>query len=183
MVRAVLATVALAVALLACGFDVEAVSPQPNVSLPGKHPGFKLQLKGIPDAYEVPSESGIMGGKVNGWLSSLRAGFHSAFPAEPRDHQLTLVLEHATFRVVPAAVNGAGGVVSGRGQIQFRGRWIGGGEEVPFSGTAESKTTTTDRGEASMLASSAIEDMYEQIWAGLVKAASQAPAEAPAQAQ
>jgi len=182
MVRMGLATFAFALALSGCGFDVQAVSPQPNLSLPAKHPGFALQLKGIPDTYEVPAESGVMGGTVHGWQASLQAGFHNAFPAEPRDHQLVLILEHATFSVVPAAVNGAGGVVSGRGQIQFRGRWMSGSEDIPFSGTAESKTTTTNRGEASLLASSAIESMYEQIWAGLVKAASESQSQ-PSQSQ
>lgn len=166
--------VALASLLVACAFDVGPVSPQPNISLPRKHPGFALELKGVPDTYEVPDSAGIEGGQVHGWRGSLTAAFRNAFPSEPADDRLTLALERAEFTVVPAAVTAMGGVVSGRGQIRFRGRWVHGEDEVAFSGTAESKTTTTNRAEIPMLARSAIETMFEQIWGSLAKEARKA---------
>jgi len=65
-------------------------------------------------------------------------------------------LERAAFSVAPTAVNGYGGVVSARGQIEFRGRWTI-GQGSPGFGTVESKKTTSDPGEANILAQSAIE--------------------------
>jgi hypothetical protein len=181
---ALILTVTLIATLGGCNsFEVTAVSPQPNIALPAKRPAFELTITpAVADMYEIPQQSAMAGGKVSGWRSSLKTGFHNAFPAKGGEgDKLTLVLEHVVFSVAPAAVNGMGGVVSARGQIEYRGRWtIGDKDLLPISGTVESKKTTTTPGEANLLAQSAIESMYEEIWSQLVKAAAAAP---PAAAQ
>jgi hypothetical protein len=161
------------VCVAACGFEVNALSPQPNIALPSKAPSFDLVLAPtVLDTYEVPQEAGVMGGTVKGWRASLETGFHNAFPSHRADDKVTLTIEQARFSVVPAAVDAMGHVVSARGQIQYRGRWTHGEhDEIPFSGMASSKQTTTHSGDAPLLARTAIETMYEQVWATAAGAA------------
>ncbi len=77
------------------------------------------------------------------------------------------MLERAELTFVPAVLSAQGGVVGTRAQIHYRGRWIGGDGEVPFSGTAESKLSTPKQRELDGISASAVESMYEAVWGAL----------------
>lgn len=163
-----------------CGFTIVQGNPRPNVALNPSTDTLAFGLSPtILDEFDVPTTNGIMGGHVSGWHGSLRHGFANGFGdafrivGAPTDAATVLTLDMVELEYVPAAVAANGAVVAANAQIRFKATLTDkGGEGRRVAGTAVSKKSTTDRGEAGNIAMSAIESMYEAIAAKLFASAS-----------
>ena len=168
-----------------CALSIEATNPRPNIAIAPQPKTLKLAFgTAVFDKFEVPNENGIMGGHVEGWRATLSNGFQNGFADAfrvvpgPAEADLVLTIQDAELQFVPAAVNGMGNVVAATAQLRYKAMLSSRDGAAPrlVAGTAESKQATADRSEATRLAKSAVETMYEQIAAKLFADPGAAPA-------
>lgn len=152
----------------ACSLKILAGNPRPNIAAVPRDSTMALVISSqVADAFAIPQQNGIMGGRVQGWHTTLRAGFGNGFndvfrlteaPAET-----TMTIDEAELEFVPAAVSGYYGVVAVTAQVRFKATVTQGGVKRRVAGTAVSKKSIASRNEATAGTVSAVESMYEAI--------------------
>jgi len=170
--------VALASCVAGCpgSLYVKEVMPHPNIDVPQQKKRLGLSLADdIPESYEVGAQNGVRDVFVQRWRASLihgyRAAYGEAFVLDDKKPEIVLQLIEAklefghTAKGLTAIVRYKAHVLDASGVIKSR-----------RNGVAESKTGGhTD--DATPLARSAVETLYEELAPALVAAAGEAPAD------
>lgn len=157
------ALLALVAPLLSgCALQVFEADPRPNV--PAMKP-LSVQLliaSSVPDTHVIPGNGDVRQVSVARWHATLSRGFEAAFTPTGKD--MSLALDRADLRFVPAAVVAGGGTAAVRAQITYKGKLLKGDKEIiAFAGNAEAKSATASLDGLTANAASAVESMYEAI--------------------
>jgi hypothetical protein len=168
-----LVAVSLTSVLLAtgCAPHVNVGNPRPNVDLPRSETSLALELDAaIPDTFKATSGgSSAPSTPVKEWRTTLERGFQNSFgPAFKTDggKDLVLHLVEVVLEVAPTTeVDAAGSAVGSEAQIRYKARLVDAqGNVVRRSvGTVSSKRPVARSVDATRVAESAVESMYEKI--------------------
>jgi hypothetical protein len=153
-----------------CFADLGALNPRPNLDLPRSGSSLALDVSGVADRFDIPSQSGIKGVTVEQWRTSLKAGFRNgpakffAPPAAQADY--TLKLTKAVLDYIPAAVyERSGGAAAARARVVYMAQLIDRQGQIVarIKGEAVSTSTWVTFGGDESTASEALGLMFEEI--------------------
>ncbi|WP_164017803.1 LPS assembly lipoprotein LptE [Pyxidicoccus trucidator] len=166
-----LAAVSLTAVLFAtgCTLSVAAGDPRPNIDLPESQASLALELDpSVRDVFQVPARSGVVPTNVEAWRTTLDRGFKNGFRSAFRTDggkELVLQIVEAELELAPTAVNEVGGAAAAEAQVRYKARLVDAQGNVlrRSTGTVASKRSTSQPGEITLIAESAVESMYEKI--------------------
>lgn len=148
---------------------VNIVEPQPNIDLPRSNLALGLDLGKVPDAFEVPEQNGVTSVPVEGWRTSLQAGFQNGiarFFANRKPADFTLKFLKADLEYTPVAVySQGGGAAAVRARVTYLAQLVDSNGQVVMrmKGQALSRNPWTTWGGSESTAAEALAQMYEEI--------------------
>ncbi len=156
------------ISLAGCSLKIHAGNPRPNIAIATRDSTMALVIADqVANDFAFRQQNGIMGGSVQGWHTTLRAGFSNgfsdAFQLREAPAETTMSIDVAELEFVPAAVSGYYGVVAVVAQVRFKATVTQGGVKRRVAGTAVSKKSIASRNEVTAGTVSAVESMYEAI--------------------
>jgi|GEM_PF-1687298 len=163
---------------------VNVVEPTPNIDLPRSNLALALDLGTVPDAFSVPEQNGVTEVPVEGWRTSLHAGFQNGiapFFAQRKDADFTLKFLKADLEYSPVAIYAqGGGAAAVRARVTYLAQLIDRNGQVVMrlKGQALSRNPWTTWGGSETTAAEALAQMYEEIADEGLRKLAQVPAAA-----
>ncbi len=144
-----------------------AAVPRPRIDLPASNLSLGLDARSVPDQFTIPEQSGIRAIEVEGWRTTVQAGFRNGparfFAAgQPPDYTLKFLSVDLVY--VPVAVRRDGGAVQVVAQVSYMAQLVDKAGQVTARtrGEATSKSSWQSY-ESERVAAEAVAAMYEDI--------------------
>ena len=166
----------LTILLFTCGcassfpLHVLPTNPKPAISVPQSHRSFSLLLDtNIQDDFEIPPNDPVRNSDVKGWRQSLTKGFRNAYSCcfvlsdENANSEIMLKLNKADLKFIPIGIKSGDLYIAA--EIDYSAELYGSDQSNlgKSNGKVISKLTSPFRDDATWMASSAVEAMFEAI--------------------
>jgi hypothetical protein len=155
----------------------EDIQPKPNIAADLSSLSLQLKIADTIPATVTTSNEGIRPLEVEAWRAGLERGFQNGFAEAKGANAYTIELSRADFQVVPAAVNGASGVVGINANITKKALVAdsAGQTACMAASTVSAKQAATTPKALGGMVGGAIESMFEDLAITCIAQLSAAP--------